>query len=452
MPQTRVSCPRCHQPVMADINQLFDVNVDPQAKQKILSGQFNMIHCPNCGYEGNLATPLVYHDPDKELLLTYFPPELGLPVNEQERLVGPMIQQVLNKLPNEKRKGYLLRPQSMLTLQTLLEKVLEGEGITKEMIQAQQQRLNLMQRMLSATDDSLVEIAKTEDAQIDESFFSTLSRLVESAMMENDEAAAKRMLAIQQKLLDTTTVGKKLKAQVQESQEAAKSLQEASQKGLTREILLDLLINAPTEARLTALVSMARSGLDYQFFQILSGRIDAAEGGEKQMLTALRDKLVQMTQEIDQQVQAQVKAVHDLLEEILQQEDIEAAVAEAIPAVNDLFVEILRGELDLARHNKNQERMAKLQRVVDVLQQASSTPPGVALIEELISAPSDEERMKILAAHKDEITPEFMESFNNLVAQTQAAPTQGEEKELADQLQSAYRAALRFSMQENLKK
>jgi hypothetical protein len=140
------------------------------------------------------------------------------------------------------------------------------------------------------------------------------------------------------------------------------------------------------------------------------------------------------------------------LEEIIQQDDIEAAATEAIPAVNDLFVEILRGELDLARRNKNQERLAKLQRVVDVLQQASSTPPGVALIEELISAASDEDRMKILAGHKEEITPEFMESFNNLVAQTQAAPTQGEEKELADQLQSAYRAALRFSMSENLKK
>jgi uncharacterized protein YutE (UPF0331/DUF86 family) len=437
---------------MADINQLFDVNVDPQAKQKILSGQFNMIHCANCGYEGNVATPLVYHDPDKELLLTYFPPELGLPVNEQDRLVGPMIQQVLNKLPNEKRKGYLLRPQSMLTLQTLIEKVLEGEGITKEMIQAQQQRLNLMQRMLTATEDSLAEIAKTEDAQIDESFFSTLSRLVESAMMENDEQSAKRLIAIQQKLLDSTTVGKKLKAQVQETQEAAKSLQEASQKGLTRDILLDLIINAPTEARRNALVSMARSGLDYQFFQILSARIDAATGDEMVKLSELRDKLVQMTQEIDQQVQAQVQAVHGLLEEIIQQDDIEAAATEAIPAVNDLFVEILRGELDLARRNKNQERLAKLQRVVDVLQQASSTPPGVALIEELISAASDEDRMKILAGHKEEITPEFMESFNNLVAQTQAAPTQGEEKELADQLQSAYRAALRFSMSENLKK
>jgi hypothetical protein len=437
---------------MADINQLFDVNVDPQAKQRLLSGQFNVIHCPNCGYEGSLATPLVYHDPDKELLLTYFPPELGLPVNEQERLVGPHIQQVLAKLPQEKRKGYLLRPQSMLTLQTLIEKILEGEGITKEMIQAQQQRLNLLQRMLTATDDSLAEIAKTEDAQIDESFFSTLSRLVESAMMSNDEQSAKRLLAIQQSLLDATTVGKRLKAQALETQEAAKSLQEASQKGLTRESLLDLIVAAPTDTRLKALVSMARNGLDYQFFQLLSNRIDQASGGEKQQLSSLRDQLVKLTQEIDQQVQAQVQEMRNLVNELLEQENIEQAMAQVLPAVNDLFVEVLRGELDLARKNQDQARLDKLQRVVDVLQQASAPPPGVAVIEELLAAQSDEERMQILASHREEITPEFMETFNNLVAQTQAAPAESQEKELADQLQAAYRTALRFSMQENLKK
>ena len=105
MPQTRTSCPRCHQPIMAEINQLFDTNIDPQAKQKILSGQFNIANCPNCGFKGTLSTPLVYHDPEKELLLTFFPPELGLPVNEQEKLIGPLINQAVNKLPIGKKKS-----------------------------------------------------------------------------------------------------------------------------------------------------------------------------------------------------------------------------------------------------------------------------------------------------------------------------------------------------------
>ena len=41
MPQTRTSCPRCRQPVIADVEQLFDVTSDPEAKQRLLSGAVN---------------------------------------------------------------------------------------------------------------------------------------------------------------------------------------------------------------------------------------------------------------------------------------------------------------------------------------------------------------------------------------------------------------------------
>jgi hypothetical protein len=137
--------------VVTEIDQLFDVNADPSAKTRLLSGTYNLIQCQYCGYQGNLATPIVYHDADKELLLTFMPPELGLPRNEQERLIGGMINQVINKLSQEKRKGYLLSPQSTLTMQGLIERVLEADGITREMIQAQQQRMTLLQRLASAS-------------------------------------------------------------------------------------------------------------------------------------------------------------------------------------------------------------------------------------------------------------------------------------------------------------
>ena len=76
MAKTTTSCPQCKQPVTADITRLFDISQDPEAKQILLSGAYNLIQCPNCGYRGQVPVPLVYHDPDKELLLTFFPPEL----------------------------------------------------------------------------------------------------------------------------------------------------------------------------------------------------------------------------------------------------------------------------------------------------------------------------------------------------------------------------------------
>lgn len=110
--KAQISCPRCHQPLVAQIEQLFDVSSDPGAKQRLLGGVSNFAVCQNCGFNGPLATPIVYHDADKELLLTYFPAELHLPVNEQEKLIGPLINQATNHLPPEKRKAYLLRPQN----------------------------------------------------------------------------------------------------------------------------------------------------------------------------------------------------------------------------------------------------------------------------------------------------------------------------------------------------
>src|SRR3990172_284090 len=102
MPQTQIACPRCKQLIPANVEQLFDVTHEPASKQRLLSGQSNFARCQYCGYEGRLATPIVYHDNDKELLLTFFPVELGLPINEQERMLGSMIKLVMERLPAEK--------------------------------------------------------------------------------------------------------------------------------------------------------------------------------------------------------------------------------------------------------------------------------------------------------------------------------------------------------------
>jgi len=42
MPKTQVSCPNCRQPVIAEIQQLFDAGVDQRAKQMLLSGMYNI--------------------------------------------------------------------------------------------------------------------------------------------------------------------------------------------------------------------------------------------------------------------------------------------------------------------------------------------------------------------------------------------------------------------------
>jgi hypothetical protein len=449
MAQTRTTCPRCRQSVAVDVEQLFDLNADPQAKQRLMSGQFNYIHCPNCGYEGSLSTPIVYHDADKELLLTYFPPEMGLPLNEQERLIGPLINQVVNRLQPEKRKAYLFRPQTMLTLQTMVERILEADGITREMLQAQQQRVSLLQRLLSTAPEGRLEIIHQEEQLIDENLFSILARLAEASMSQGDQQTAQQLAVLQKQLLTETKVGQEIQRQSQEAQEAIRSLQEASKKGLTREKLLDLIVDAPTPTRLTTLVNMARNGLDYTFFQLLTDKIEKSSGDEKERLTKLRSQLIDMTAEIDKAVQEQAKQARKQLETILAAPDIEQATAQNLETITDAFVEIVQADLQAARQKGDLERSGKLQKVIKVLQEASAPPPEVALVEELMETKDDESLRKVMEAHTDQITPEFLQVLNSLVMQSES---QGQPPEFMTRLQTIYRSALRFSMQSNFNK
>jgi len=449
MASIRTSCPRCKSPVAADVEQLFDMSVDPQAKNRLLSGTANVIHCPTCGYDGMLSTPVVYHDPEKELLLTYFPSEMGLPLNEQEKLIGPLLNQVMNRLPVEKRKAYLLRPQSMLTFQTMIEKILESDGITREMLDEQQKKINLLQRLLSTpVAEDRATIIKQEEALIDETFFSMISRIIQSSLAQGDEQSARSIAMLQQELVTQTEIGKKLLANAQEAQEAHRQLQEASKTGLTREKLLDLMIASPTDTRLATYVSLTRGGLDYQFFQILSERVDKAEGDEKQKLLDLRAKLLELTSEIDKQLQEEAKASRQLLDQVLAAEDVEAAAREVLPAINEFFLDALKTEQENARQKADLARLGKLGKVAKVIEEASAPPPEVELIEKLMEAADEPGRQKLLQENAALVTDEFVQALNSLVAQGDG---DGSNPEMSARLQDVYRSALRYMMQANMK-
>jgi len=447
MPKTRISCPNCRQPIPADVDQLIDVGADPGLKQRFLSGGINSISCSLCGYQGTLSTLLVYHDPDKELLLTFVPPEMGLPRNEQERIIGGFINQAINRLPQEKRKGYLLRPQQTLTYQGLVERVLEGEGITKEMIEAQQKRLLLLQRLLETSPDGLSEIARQEDANLDADFFILLRRLVESAMMSDERESAEKLASLQSALLPITTFGRIAQEKTKEYETVIKALQKEGDR-LTKEKLLDLVIKAPNEIQVEAFVSFARPFMDYSFFQLLSEKIEKARGDGRTRLVELRERLLFLTSQVDKEMESRRNEARKLLNLILESKDIREATIQSIQQLDDYFENELNRELDVARKNGDLTRIGRLQEILTVIQEANAPPEEVKLIEELVSCESEEEMVKKLSEHSEEITPEFLEILNGFVNQLQNDQNQ---QELAQRVQFLYRLAIRFSMARNLR-
>jgi hypothetical protein len=451
MPQTQIACPRCRQMIAANVEQLFDVTQDPQAKQRLLGGVSNVARCPHCGYQGRLATPIVYHDNDKELLLTYFPPELGLPLNEQEKVIGPLIKQVMDKLPPEKRKGYLLKPVPNLTYESMVQTILSKDGITPEMLKEQQDRVSVIERLLQASsNDVRTEIIKQNTNLFDEQFFALFSRLAQSAAQSGQEPVARAMVDLQKQLLEETEYGRGLKESVGELEAASKSLQDLGQ-GLTREKLLDLVIAAPNEARIRAYVSLARGGMDYQFFQILTERIEKASGDEKTRLESIRDKILDFTNEVDKQMEARYKQAQEFVESLLSQEDVVQAVQENLDGFSQDAVDVVNQMLRQASEKNDYTRMGKLQKMVEVLRQAS-TPPEVELVEHLLDAPDDAALEQMLNDNQSLVNDQFMEAMIGLVAQVDQAAEQGnpEAKSLSEKLSKVYKTALKFSMKKNL--
>jgi len=449
MPKTQVNCPSCRQPVVVEVQQVFDVAEDPLAKQKILSSAVNFLRCPNCGYQGMLGVPLIFHDPENELLLTFFPPDLNKTINEQEKQIGPMINRIIDHLPQEQRKAYLLQPQSMLTYQTLIEKILESEGITKEMLEDQQKKVKLLERLLTTAKDDRLKVIKEEESQINAAFFNILNSIMQSAITQGDEASKNELLELQQMLYENTELGKQLLQQRQETENALKSLQAAGKEGLTREKLLDVILSAKTDTEIATIVSLTHGGIDYTFYQLLSEKIeDAKDEEEKNRLIGLREKLLELTEEINNQLKVEAEKSKAALEKILQSENIEEATMQNVDIINEFFVSNLEAEITQARKKGDLDRINKLEQVMVVIEKLSTPAEEVQLLESLIETKNEAELDQKIEEIKDHLSEQFMNLLNNVIAQYEGS---SENPQLIEKIKTIYRKVLRISMKAKMK-
>jgi hypothetical protein len=445
--RTFINCPQCGKQVVAEIEQVFDVGSDPASKQRFLSGQYNIVQCPHCRFNGNISTPVVYHDPEKELLLNFLPSELNLPMPEQEKAIGALIQQVVDALPPEQRKGYIFSPQRVFTMQGLVERILEEDGITKEVIQAQQKIIELIQRLANITDETALEhVVKEEDEKIDAEFFALMNQLIEGSAARGDSEFAKNLIELQQKLIPITSYGKEMQEKAAEVEEAVKTLNELGE-NISRDKLLDVIIAAPNETRVDAFVSLARGAMDYQFFQMLSDKIEAAEGDEKEKLTSLREQLLKSVDEIDKAIQARLDIAKQNIDRILSVDNMKEIVMANLNAIDEFFMQALALELAEAEKNEDKDRLDKLNSILEVLNEAAesakATQVDVELIQELIEA-DDENRAKLFEERKVDITPKLIEGLTGAMMQVENAEGQ---EELAEKLRAVYKDAIKISMQ-----
>ncbi len=411
MPQVllaRITCPSCQNQFQTPVEQILDVGADPSAKIRLLNGLVNVAVCPHCGTRGALNLPFLYHDPDNELALVYMPMGTGRDDLERQRTIGGFTSAVIDSLPPEERKAYLLQPQVFLTLENLANKILEADGVTPEMIEEQKARAELLQRMLESTSDEVLEVmVKENDAAIDADLFRTLAMNLEMAQSSGQAAGVQRLLALRNKLLELSSEGRAVKARGERL--------EALRAEPTREKLLELLIQTPDVRTRELLIVSGRPLLDYLFFQSLTSRIESAsDEGEQERLTALRAQVLAVRDRIDEDTRALYGERQALLRDLMLSDDPGTLARRRSLELDQAFSNVLAVELEKARAAGDTEAVKALEAVWGLILRLveESLPPELQLFNRLMAAEDDAGIESLLQENRNLVTEhlvQFME-------------------------------------------
>jgi hypothetical protein len=420
--RTTLGCPRCGNNFQAIIEQIIDVGRDPQAKARFLSGRVNMVACPNCGHTMAVGTPLLYHDPAKELMIFYLPMELNVSTPERERIIGDMTRRLTDSIPPEKRRAYLLTPKQALTLPGMIDMILDADGITAEVREEQRQKMQVLNMFLQVGPDEWPALIAEQEPSIDGEFLQMMLITAENAAETGKPQLAEAIIALYNFLIQNTAAGQEIVLAAQEQEETVRAVAEELQAlgdDMTREDLMNLVVSyAGDDARVQAVASLMRPALDYQFFQDLTNRIELRSGEERDQLEQLRDHLLEVTNMIDQQTQAVLRRATDTLRVILNSEDIDAAIRPRLDQIDDTFMAVLQANIQAADQHTDERTLERLQlvlqKVLEILQ--DSAPPQLRFINEVMTTGSDDEARDLIVERAPEFGPELIDLMDAVAA------------------------------------
>jgi hypothetical protein len=415
---TSINCPNCGTPFTAPVQQIIDAQADPEAKTMLLSGQLNTVVCPSCGFRGALNTPFLYHDAELELALVYMPMELGATDLERQKAIGDLTNRLMQQLPAEARKGYLLQPRTFLTVENLLDALLEKDEATRELLEAQERRIELLEelRQLDPEDTlALAEFAGSHDDEIDVLFFQILDVVTSIGEQEDAAGDMARLRRLRDILLEKTTAGRSLLAQ----QQAVEALNADP----TRATLIEQLVATDDDIVREALVTVGRQLLDYAFFQELTARIDAAESAGdaalREKLVALRRQVQDIRDEVDMRAAAVLTARAQLLRNLLLEEDPKEVLQRHVSEIDEAFFGVLATNIEQAEQEGRQDVVARLRSIGDMAVQLLNEflPQDIRLVNQLASAQSDEQIRQLLEDERESLSSDFLQLLESAVAE-----------------------------------
>jgi len=328
--------------------------------------------------------------------------------DQQQRFIGSSINTIMSSLPPEKRKGYLFQPRTFLSIETMLDEIIMADGISRQQLESQKRRLGLLERLVSAVSDDVIEVIASENEKdLDYEFFLVLNNLIERMSAQGNQTESARLQTLRQKLLQYS--------------DAARQGEAKSAQVLSKSELLRSLLQTGDEEQQKALVATARPLLDYGFFQALTGMIEEAEKAgnteKATQLLSLRSKLLAWIDELDAQVKKIWQRKAELIKESLQSPDWRATLEPHWQEIDPIFLTILVNNIELAQKQGNAQAATTLQQLADLalVIAREHVPPEVQLLNQLLEADDPEATQRILEQNLDRLDANFLNLIDSVI-------------------------------------
>ena len=93
--QVRAACSRCGEENILSAYYSVNVAEDPELKARVKDGSLFMWECPHCGTRNLLRTEVLYHDPDKKLMVWLLPGD-----SREMDSLGGKLEEIAESLPD----------------------------------------------------------------------------------------------------------------------------------------------------------------------------------------------------------------------------------------------------------------------------------------------------------------------------------------------------------------
>jgi hypothetical protein len=387
---------------------------DEAAQSKLMMGTLNIAACPACGAQSRVAGPLLYFNLASETALVLVPDTMALSHKDQEKTIGRLTNRLVESLPAEDRRMYLLQPRMFFTESTFVDALLESVGVRPDDIRHAQESAILIDELLALTgsDDIAARLASVGQEE-DTALVTLTAALAEEASGRGDTARAEALLALRDQLLEI--IGPPT---------------------ISLEDFVQELLAARDSGDLRSVVAALRPVLSYEFFTALTERIEAAvDPVERSDLSSLRKDLLAAIDALDAEAEADVGRAARRLEAVLLAPNPATLLEEQSDSVDETFLMVTEANLRAATEQGRFDQAAKLQQILDAALAVveAKLPPQMRLVNRLVRCQDAAQRAEVLDESPDLIDA-GLESVLRLAASR--ARTSGAEP-AADALDSA---------------